>query len=97
MLNPIKRSLEKSISRAGIERQIEAVRICKCWQEVIEIIFSKEISEKSRAIKFHNSALIVAVLNPVFAQEFKFKEDEIVEEINKKIGRNVVKKIRFEM
>lgn len=97
MLNPIKRSLEISINRAGIERQIEAVRICQYWQEVVEIIFSKEVSEKSQAIKFHNGALIVAVLNPVFAQEFKFKEEEIIEEMNKKVGKCVVRKIRFEL
>ena len=97
MLNSIGGYLKKSINKAGISKQIEAVQVCRFWQDVIGNIFGKAVAEKSQAIRFKNGAITVAVLSSVLAQEFKFKEDEIKEEINKKAGYNAVRKIRFEI
>lgn len=97
MLHSIGGDLKISISKAGISREIEAFQICEFWQKVIEDIFTKEIADKTQAIKYKNGALTVAVLSSVLAQEFKFKEEEIKEEINKKARYNAVRKIRFEM
>ncbi|MCK5475742.1 MAG: DUF721 domain-containing protein [Candidatus Pacebacteria bacterium] len=97
MLTSINNGLKKSIQKAGIGREMEAFQICEFWEKTIEVIFTKEIAEKSQAIKYKNGTLTVAVLSSVLAQEFKFKEKEIKEEINKEIRYNAVRKIRFEM
>ena len=97
MLNSISGYLKKSINKAGINKQVEAAQVCQFWQEVIEGIFGKAVAEKSQAIKFKNGAITVAVLSSVLAQEFKFKEGEIKDEINKKAGYNAVRKVRFEI
>ncbi len=97
MLTSINSDLKKSIQKAGIGREMEAFQICEFWEKAIESIFAKEIAEKSQAIKYKNGTLTVAVLSSVLAQEFKFKEDEIKEEINKKARYNAVRKIRFEL
>lgn len=97
MLNSIGGYLKKSINKAGINKQVEAAQICQFWQEAIKDIFGKAVAEKSQAIKFKNGAITVAVLSSVLAQEFKFKESEIKEEINKKAGYNAVRKVRFEI
>jgi predicted nucleic acid-binding Zn ribbon protein len=97
MLTSINGDLKRSINKAGIDKQVKAAQVCQFWQETIKGIFGQKIAEKSQAIKFKNGALTVAVLSSVLAQEFKFKEDEIKGEINKKVGYNLVKKIRFEI
>ncbi|MCK5085466.1 DUF721 domain-containing protein [Candidatus Parcubacteria bacterium] len=97
MLTSINSDLKKSIQKAGIGREMDAFQICEFWKKVIEDVFNREIAEKSQAIKYKNGTLTVAVLSSVLAQEFKFKEDEIKEEINKKVGHNAVRKIRFEL
>ncbi|MCK4891804.1 MAG: DUF721 domain-containing protein [Candidatus Pacebacteria bacterium] len=97
MLHSIGGDLKRSISKAGISREIEAFQVCDFWQKVIENIFTKEIADKTQAIKYKNGTLTVAVLSSVLAQEFKFKEEEIKEEINKKTRYNAVRKIRFEI
>ncbi|MCK4524924.1 MAG: DUF721 domain-containing protein [Candidatus Andersenbacteria bacterium] len=97
MLHSIGGDLKKSISKAGISREIKAFQVCDLWQKVIEDIFTKEIADKTQAIKYKNGTLTVAVLSSVLAQEFKFKEEEIKEEINKKTRYNAVRKIRFEI
>lgn len=97
MLSPIGDYLKKSINKAGVGRQIEAAQVCQFWEEAIKSIFDRDIVNKSQAVRFKNGTLTVAVLSSVLAQEFKFKEEEITGEINKRIGRNAVRRIRFEM
>ncbi len=97
MLTSINYDLKKSINKAGIHKQVKAAQVCQFWQEVIKSIFGQKVAEKSQAIKFKNGALTVAVLSSVLSQEFKFKEGEIKEEINKKVGYELVRKIRFEI
>jgi len=97
MLTSISYDLKKSINKAGINEQVKAAQICQFWQEVIKSIFGQKVAEKSQAIRFKNGALTVAVLSSVLAQEFKFKEGEIKDEINKKVGYKLVGKIRFEI
>lgn len=97
MLTSISVSLKKSINKAGINKQVEAAQVCEFWQEAIKDIFGSVVAEKSQAIRFKNGTVTVAVLSSVLAQEFKFKEGEIKEKINKKTGYNAVRKIRFEI
>ena len=97
MLTSISHDLKKSINKAGIDKQVKAAQVCQFWQEAIKSIFGQKTAEKSQAIRFKNGALTVAVLSSVLAQEFKFKEGEIKEEINKKVGYGLVRKIRFEI
>lgn len=95
MLDSIGSDLQRSLNKAGITRQIDAVRVCEKWEKVIAGIFGPQVSGKSQALHFKNGTLTVAVLSPVLAQEFKFKEEEILEGIN--AGRQEkVRKLRFE-
>lgn len=96
MLHSIGSDLLKSLNKAGISKQIEAVQVCDLWEKIICQIFGEQVVGQSQAMHFKNGVLTVAVLSPVLAQEFKFKEDEIKSELNK--GRSdKVRKIRFEM
>ncbi|MFA6097510.1 MAG: DUF721 domain-containing protein [Candidatus Paceibacterota bacterium] len=97
MLSTINSGLKRSINKAGIVRQVDAARACEAWQEVISGMFTKEVAERSHALRCKNGVMTVAVLSSVFAQEFKFKEDEIINAINKKMGADVVNKLRYEM
>lgn len=97
MLNPICDYLKKSVNKAGVDKQVQAAQICQFWQVAVSKMFNEGAAKKSQAIRLRNSTLTVAVLNSVLAQEFKFKEGEIIEKLNKKVGGDIVKKIRFEI
>ena len=96
MLSSIGDYLKKSVNRAGVDKQVRAAQICQFWQEVVGEMFGMGVAKKSQAIKFKNGTLTIAVLNLVLAQEFKFREGEIKDKINKKTRSGVVEKIRFE-
>ena len=97
MLTPLKGFLNISINKAGIQKSVEAARVCFFWGGIIKEIFNQEAAEKSKAIRFKNGILTVAVLSSTLAQEFNFKEREIKEKINEKLGGEKVRKIRFEV
>jgi predicted nucleic acid-binding Zn ribbon protein len=92
-----KSSLNLRINQLGLNKEVEAVRICQLWDEIIKNKFDKRASEKSKAIKFKNKNLTVAVLSSIWAQEFQYNQQNIIEEINKRIGREAVERINFEL
>ncbi len=97
MLTKIKSSINFRINRLGLNREIEAARICQFWEEVIKKRFNQEASEKSKAIRFKNQILTVAVLSSAWALEFQYNQQKIIKEINKKIGKIAVNRINFEL
>ncbi len=89
--------LSRAIIKNGLSRQVEAVRICDFWEKAIKEKFSDDASRKSKAIYFNNKTLVVAVLSSVWAQEFQLHQYEIIKEINKRMGKVVVERVRFEV
>ncbi len=96
MLSPLKNFLNIAANKAGIVKQLEAVKACSLWGKIIENIFNEDAAKKSKAIRFRNGTLTVAVLSSTLSQEFNFKQEEIRSEMNKKMGGEKVRKIRFE-
>ena len=97
MLNKLSSSISFQVNRLGLGKEIEAARVCSFWDKIITEKFDQTASEKSKAIRFKDKILTVAVLSSVWAQEFQYNQQDIVEKINKKIGREVVERIRFEL
>lgn len=95
-LNSIGGDLQRSLHKAGIVEQIEAVQVCELWGRVIAEIFGAPVAEKTQALYFKRGTLTVAVLHPVLAQEFRFKEEELLEKLNRRSAERV-RKIRFEV
>jgi predicted nucleic acid-binding Zn ribbon protein len=97
MLNNIKSSVTFRINQLGLNREIEAARVCAFWDKIIAEKFDQTASEKSKAIRVKDKILTVAVLSSVWAQEFQYNQLDIIEKINKKIGRKAIERIRFEL
>jgi predicted nucleic acid-binding Zn ribbon protein len=97
MLTKLSSSISFQVNRLGLGKEIEAARVCAFWDKIITEKFDQTASEKSKAIRFKDKILTVAVLSSVWAQEFQYNQQDIIEKINKKFGRNIVEKIRFEL
>lgn len=93
----LKPFLNQAVNRAGIDKNIKAAGVCDLWDKIIFEMFDKVFIEKCKAIRFKDGVLVVAVLGSVFAQELEMAKYEIMEAINKEIGRNIVERIKFEI
>lgn len=93
----LKPFLNQAVNRAGIDENIKAAGICDLWDKIIFEMFDKVFIEKCKAIRFKGGELVVAVLGSAFAQKLETEKYEIMEAINKEVGRNIVHRIKFEI
>lgn len=66
-------------------------RLEQNWSEVI----GKEIGQYSRPVDFQNGLLVIAVTNPSLLTELQFFRQTITKKVNKYVGTNWVKSVRF--
>lgn len=94
-MQDLKSLLNKSIQRAGITRQVDAVRVVEIAGEIIEELFSADIVSQVRPIYVKNKTLAIASLSSIASQEIRFREKEIIDMINERLGLEAVSKIRY--
>ena len=84
----IKKSLIKDL---GIETQVLENQVLNVWS----IVVGKRISEISKAQKVENKILFVKVLNSSWRNELLYHKSNIIDKLNKKIGKKVVDDIKL--
>jgi hypothetical protein len=91
----LKKEIKKVINRVGIARELEAVIICRRSEEVI----AKNIKSKIRVLKYLNLTQTIEVEAASFSlgQRLRSNEKNIIAEINKAIGDDQVKRIRYKV
>ena len=95
MFTPIKNILISNVKNSGFSRQVDAAQAIEFFNEVIVEIFGSNVKEKSKALYFKNQSLAIACLSSVFIQEMYLRRSKIIREINKKLGGEVVKSLKF--
>lgn len=96
MFIKLNKLLDKSIKKAGLEKQVVSASILEKFSKVAEEIFGKGITEdKIRPLYLKNNTLTVACLSATMAQELKSHEQEILEKVNKENIGEKVERLRF--
>ena len=89
--------LPKNIKRAGFSRQIEASMVCGAADQEIKKIFGDKSGSQARALYFKDNMLTLAILSSSLGQEIKFRESEIMANLNNKFGDRAVERVRYLM
>jgi predicted nucleic acid-binding Zn ribbon protein len=99
MFEPFTNYLGKAANRYGIAKEINAIKICQNFKQLVPEIFKeKETPERYiQAAYFKNSVLVVNVENSAWAQEVVMRKSEIIKEMNSKIGKEVIKNLRTKL
>jgi predicted nucleic acid-binding Zn ribbon protein len=76
-------------------QRIEGYNLLDCWVDILP----PKIALNTKPIKIQNDTLFLMVKNNIWAQEITLRKGEIINTINKKIGKilitNIVIKINF--
>ena len=88
---PVSQIIEQFLQSVGIQGKIEENFAIVHWNQVV----GKEISERTEPYKIVRGVLFIKVKDPVWRNELQFFKEEIIKKLNNKIGRNVVKEIKF--
>jgi len=95
MITPLKKLLTESLGRTGAAKEVMAAMICDEANKLIKEIMGNKVKKRAEAKYVKNQELAIAVLSSVVSQEIKLHEHELITKLNYKVGKEVVKKIKF--
>jgi len=93
MFESLRKILEKKKKELPQSRELLATQVCYLFEQTAKNFFKKDLSLK--ALFFKDGALFVRAPQAVLRQELKLLEKEIIEKINKKIGKKVLRRIVY--
>ena len=90
-MRSLKQALDTFVRLADIEKPIVQGSTIMFWDEIVE----PKVRKNTEATKIESGTLTVKATNAVWRQELQLKKSEIIIKLNKKIGKDIVKDIRF--
>ena len=87
----IAKSLKESLKKAGLYQGVKNIKVLELWPKVV----GEKIANKTEANDIKNGTLFVEVSNSTWRQELLFKHQDIIKELNNRLGKNTIQEIRF--
>jgi hypothetical protein len=95
-ISRLKDLLPKSLNRAGIARQFIAARVCQIFREALKKI-NKNALGNCEPLYFRNRVLYVKCKSASWAQELQMQNHLIIEEINRRLKKDILERIQFKI
>jgi len=83
--------LPRVIKKLGLERGIKEQRALELWKEVA----GKAIKDKTVPLQVTDGVLSIKVRDSVWRQELYFLKEELRGKLNRSLGEEIIKDIRF--
>jgi len=83
--------IKKFLRSAGLEKGIAQQNAMETWSDVV----GKNVSNNTEPIGVEHGILTVKTETPAWRQELQFQKKQIIETLNKKLNKKVIKDIRF--
>ena len=87
----LKKAIEKAVMGAGIKSALDQ----EAAVTFLDSVVGRAISSVAKAEKVESGTLFVLVETSAWRQELHMQKEELIKKINKKIGTNAIKEIRF--
>ena len=84
-------TIKTFLGKHGLKKGVNQNTAIVLWNEVV----GEKISKNTEAISVEHGILTVTVSNPTWRQELVFKQREIINQLNTKLGQNTIKEVRF--
>jgi len=76
-------------------KQVQAGLVSEEANQIIQSLWGKIGKEQAWAISLKNNILKLGCANAIMAQELRFKQYKIQDQLNKKFGPNTVKRVKI--
>lgn len=87
----LKEIIASIFTRQNLTFNPDDMRIWQVWDEMV----GDAVSTKVRPAWFRDGRLRVEVSDPIWLQELEFAREDLREKLNKRLGREAIKKIEF--
>jgi predicted nucleic acid-binding Zn ribbon protein len=88
---PLNQLIHQFLESMGIGGKIEENLAMVYW----DLVVGKEISQHTAPFKITKGVLYVRVDDPVWRNELQFFKNDIIEKLNSKTGKHLVKDVKF--
>lgn len=99
MFQPFQNFLPKAAQSYGVSKEVQAATLCQYLRTIIPQVFHNK-PEADKNITpgfFRENYIVLNVSSPAWAQEVIMRKQKIIDEINKKAGREVIKNLRTQL
>ena len=90
-MQSVKIAIDSMLRKFGIENAIAQNNALNIWSEIV----GEKVAKHTEPNRVEHGIMIIKVSSPTWRQELYFQKTEIIKKINNKIGRNVIRDIRF--
>ena len=79
------------LKKKGMLSQLEELKALLVWDEVV----GKKIAKKTKPERIENGVLFIKTRGAAWRQELSFHKVQMIASLNKKLGNDIVKDIKF--
>ncbi len=90
-MQSLKIAIDSMLRKFGIENAIAQNKALNIWDEIV----GDKVAKNTEPERVEHGVIIVKVSSPTWRQELHFQKNEIIQKINKTIGKKVIRDIRF--
>ena len=90
-MQQLKSAIKLFLKNNGLEKGVKQQNAISIWEEIV----GKKIALNTDAESVEHGTLTVKTSSSTWRQELMFNKRDIIEKINKKLGHNIIKDIRF--
>jgi len=90
-LKPINAVLDNFLKKTKLSDGINQQKAVEVWSEAV----GSKIAENTEALSVEHGVLFIRAGSSTWSQELQLKKKEILLKINKKVGKKIIKDLRF--
>jgi len=90
-IKPIGKALGELVEELGIQRKLKQYEAVTQWAEIV----GQHIAKEAEPQKIEKGVLLVRVRTSVWRNELNMRKQEIIGKLNRAIGEEVIKDIKF--
>ena len=87
----IGRALKKLIKKRGLEKGLNQQKALEIWPDIV----GQQVAKNTDPVSIEFGVLTVKSTSPVWRQELQLQKENIIQSINNKLNKNIIKDIRF--
>lgn len=99
MFEPFQKFIKRAAKTYGISNELKAAQTCQDFRALIPEFFKSTPNAEDyiRPAYFKNKTLVVNTSTPAWAQEVIMRKSKIIEEMNRKAGREIINNLRTQL
>ena len=90
-MQSLKIAIDSMLRKLGIDNAIAQNNALNIWNEIV----GETVAKNTEPDRVEHGVIIIKVSSPTWRQELYFQKKEIIQKINNKIGKSVIRDIRF--